>query len=150
MEAVSLRFHPASAVAHRRRRGIFFDLSSINAIRSGGRETRSPFISATTVEATFRRRVRCRRHAEHHLISFQAWTDTVKFGQNRIDSHVSQDAVPARLRVRPAQEILRSIGAFIDLGSPNAKGTMRFDAILTPAIPEPVTVSMLGGTLLLL
>ena len=137
----------------------FFDLHSLNSIRSGGQK--SPltisfsddgltlpsalvFDVGGTLSSTSSKRV----------ITFQAWTDTVKFGHAKeIGSVLTFHTTPFSATTKGSTGTKHSavtIGAVIDLGSINAKGTMSFGAALTPVVPEPATISMLGGALLLM
>jgi hypothetical protein len=87
-------------------------------------------------------------------ISFQAWADTVKFGHaHEIGSILTFHTSPfsgTTEGLTGAGNSALTIRAYIDLGSLNAKGAMSFDAALTPVVPEPASISMLGGALLLL
>ena len=137
----------------------FFDLNSLNAIRSGGQK--SPLTiyfsdDGLTLPSAFVFDVggTLSSTSSKRVISFQAWTDTVKFGHAKeIGSILTFHTTPFSGTTKGstgAKNSAVTIGAFIDLGSRNAKGAMSFDAALTPVVPEPASISMLGGALLLM
>ena len=90
------------------------------------------------------------------VITLQAWTDKVKFGHaNEIGSPLTFHTSPFAGSTKGptgTKNTAVTIGAFIDLGQLNAKGAMGFGAQLDsdPAVPEPASISMLGGALLLM
>ena len=145
----------------------FFELSSINAIRTGGQKsplTISFSDDGLTLPPSFTFDVggTLSSTSSNPVITFQAWTDTVKFGKtNEIGSiltfHTSAFSGTTNGAVG-AGNSATTIGVVIDLGSLNAKGAMSFDAGLTSdlaggpgggPVPEPASISMLGGALLI-
>jgi len=137
----------------------FFDINSINAIRSGGQKsplTISFSDDGLTLPGAFVFDVggTLSSTSSKRVISFQAWTDTVKFGHaHEIGSILTFHTTPFSGTTKGSTGSKNSaltIGAYIDLGALNAKGAMSFDASLTPVVPEPASISMLGGALLLL
>jgi len=145
----------------------FFELHSINAIRSGGQAAPLSISfsdNGLTLPSSFTFDVggTLSSTSSKPVITFQAWTDTVKFGKaNEIGSiltfHTSAFSGTTNGAVG-AGNSATTIGVVIDLGSLNAKGAMSFDAGLTSdvaggpgggPVPEPASISMLGGALLI-
>ena len=138
----------------------FFDLNSINAIQTAGQKapltiyfsddglTLPPgfvFDVGGTMSST----------SSKLAIAFTAWTDKVKFGHaNEIGSMLTFNTGPfsgTTKGLAGAKNSATTIGATIDLGSGNARGTTGFDAGLTSdSIAEPASIWMLGGALLLI
>jgi hypothetical protein len=146
----------------------FFELSSIDAIRTGGQKsplTISFSDDGLTLPSSFIFDVggTLSSTSSKPVITFEAWTDTVKFGQaNEIGSiltfHTQAFSGTTKGSVG-AGNSAATIGVVIDLGSLNARGAMSFDAALTSDIgggaaggpvPEPGSISMLGGALLMM
>ncbi len=137
----------------------FFDVSSINSIRSGGQKAPLSISfsdNGLTLPSSFIFDVggTLSSTSSKAVITFGAWTDTVKFGHaNEIGSILTFHKTPFSGTTKGstgAKNSATTIGVLIDLGALNAKGTMSFDAALTPAVPEPASIAMLGGALLLM
>src|SRR5690242_12975868 len=137
----------------------FFDLHSVNAIKSGGQK--SPLIisfsdDGLTLPSGFVLDVggTSSSTSSKRVITFQAWTDNVKFGHAKeigspLTFHTTPFSGTTKGSTGPNHSALTLV-AIIDLGALNAKGTMSFDAALTSVVPEPASVSLLGGALLLM
>ena len=148
----------------------FFDLSSLNAIRSVGQKAPLSISfsdDGLTLPSSFTFDVggTLSSTSSKAVISFQAWTDTVKFGHaNEIGSALTFNTTPFSGTTKGssgAGNSATTIGVLIDLGALNAKGAMSFNATLTSEtgggggaggspVPEPASISMLGGALLLM
>ena len=85
-------------------------------------------------------------------ISFNAYTDTVKFGTahsvGSLTFHSSPFSGTGALTNAGAGDTAVTLNAWIDL-TKGGKGTVSFDAALD-SVPEPASVTMLGGVLLIL
>ena len=139
----------------------YFELNSLNAIRSGGQKApltisfsddglKLPSSFVFDVGGTLS------STSTKQVITLQAWTDKVKFGHAKeigspLTFHTSAFAGSTKGPTGTKNTAV-TIGAFIDLGHLNAKGAMGFGAQLDPdpAVPEPASISMLGGALLLM
>ena len=140
----------------------YFELNSLNAIRSGGQKaplTISFSDDGLKLPASFVFDVggTLSSTSTKQVITLQAWTDKVKFGHaNEIGSPLTFHTSPFAGSTKGptgTKNTAVTIGAFIDLGQLNAKGAMGFGAQLDdpdPAVPEPASISMLGGALLLM
>lgn len=136
----------------------FFDLNSLNAIRTGGQKSpltitfsddglKLPSAFVFDVGGTLS------STSLNRNITFRAWADKVKFGHAKeigspLTFHTSAFSGSTKGPTGPNSAL--TISAFLDLGKLNAKGSMSFDAALAGAVPEPATISMLGGALLLM
>jgi len=147
----------------------FFDLSSLNAIRSVGQKAPLSISfsdNGLTLPSSFTFDVggTLSSTSSNAVITFGAWTDKVKFGHaNEIGSALTFHTTPFSGTTTGSTGTGNSattIGVLIDLGALNAKGAMSFNATLTSEtgggggaggspVPEPASISMLGGALLL-
>ena len=136
---------------------LFLDLNSVNQV-SGGQT--DPITLAFSDDTTPPPAIGFKFEAggtvasnQVPTVTFNAYTDIVKFGTtNQIGSTMTFHTSPfagTTTGTPGAGDLATTIVVSIDLGK-GAKGQASFDTGLASNVPEPASISMLGGVLLIL